>query len=69
MDMAFFLGLQVIYIKEIMRLIFGQDMGRCTGKMAVITKDTGIKESSMVKEIFLYQDKVIKREYSRIMFL
>ena len=48
-DMVYSLGLLEIYTKEITNRIRDTDMERCFGQMAVITKETGIRGSSMEK--------------------
>ena len=48
-EKGFSLGLVGTFIKVLMKLMKEMDMDRCTGKMEVITKETGLMESNMVK--------------------
>ena len=55
--MVFSHGRVVMYIKEIMRMIQGMDMVKCTGWTVVFTKGIGGMGFSMEKAKYMYLDK------------
>lgn len=67
MDMEYFLGLQVMFIKEITLLIKEMVMDKCIGRMEASLKVTGVREFNMVWEKFMFQMKDGRREFSKIM--
>lgn len=68
MAMVSLLGQVVMYIRAITNLIWEMDMVRCIGMMVVFIKVNGIKAYNMEKGRFMFQVKVIRKEYFKIMF-
>ena len=61
------LGQLATSIREIMKMIIGMVMVRCTGVMVVSTRENGEKAFSMVREKFMCLARDIRRVFLRIM--
>lgn len=55
--MVFSHGQVVMFTKEIMRMIQGMDMERCSGRMVAFIKVIGGMGFSMVRVKYMYLDK------------
>jgi hypothetical protein len=62
-------GSVVMSIKEIMKLTLETGLDRCIGETEHITKDNGSMEFKMDKEKSIFQPKVLKKGYSKIIKL
>lgn len=65
-DMEYLLGLVEMFIKEIMRLIWEVDLERCIGQMVAIIKEIGKLEYKMERAKYIFQQKVSKKGFFRI---
>ena len=57
---AFLNGKVVMFIRVIIKLIWGMATGKCIGMMVAIIKGSGIKVFNMEKGNYMFQDKDIK---------
>lgn len=67
--MEYLPGQLVTSTKEIMKMIIDMAMVKCTGAMAVSTRENGEKESSMVREKFMSLVRDSNRVSLKIMYL